>query len=72
MSQLSLFNVSPSPVLLPVDLPAVKNGRPEVCYRHPDQLSMAWTGRGKPPRWVNEWIQSGKSLDALRVPGRPA
>jgi len=69
MNQLGLFDVPPTPVSRPVDLPVVKNGRPEVCYRHPDDPFMAWTGRGKQPRWITEWIESGKSLDVLRVPG---
>ncbi len=69
MNQLGLFDAPPAPIPRPADLPAVRSGRPEVAYRHPDQLNMAWTGRGKPPRWVTEWIESGKSLDALRVPG---
>ncbi len=69
MNQLSLFDAPARPAPQPVDLPAVRNGRPEVRYRHPDQPAMAWTGRGKPPRWVTEWIESGKSLDALHVPG---
>ena len=69
MNQLALFEESPRPALRTNDLPSVKNGRPDVRYRNPDQPAQAWTGRGKPPRWINEWIQSGKSLDALRVPG---
>ncbi len=69
MSQLSLFDAPPRPAPQPVDMPVVKNGRPEVSYRHPGQPGMAWTGRGKPPRWVTEWIESGKSLDALRATG---
>lgn len=68
MNQLGLFDV-PAPAPRPVDLPAVVRGRPEVAYRNPENEHQAWTGRGKPPRWITEWIQSGKSLDALRVPG---
>jgi DNA-binding protein H-NS len=36
-------------------------------YVHPANLGFSWSGRGKRPRWVNEWISSGKSLDQLRV-----
>lgn len=69
-AQLGLFDVPPAPVPQPAALPAVRSGgRPEVCYRHPKQPGMAWTGRGKPPRWVAEWIEGGGSLEALRVPG---
>lgn len=72
--QLGLFDVpAPAPVLEPVleptVLPPAVRGRPEVAYRNPDNYSQAWTGRGKPPRWVTEWVAGGKSLEALRVPG---
>lgn len=69
MNQLGLFDESPRSAPQPVDLPPVVRGRPEVVYRNPDNESQAWTGRGKPPRWVTEWVQGGKSLEALRVPG---
>jgi DNA-binding protein H-NS len=36
-------------------------------YVHPDNPSMAWTGRGKRPRWVSEWLDSGKTLEQLKV-----
>lgn len=71
IQQLGLFDAPPVPSVQPVrpsELPA-KGGRPEVRYRHPDQPGMAWTGRGKPPRWITDWVQGGKSLEALRVPG---
>lgn len=38
-----------------------------VRYRHPDDAALQWTGRGHQPRWVRDWIASGKPLDALRV-----
>lgn len=38
-----------------------------VRYRHPSEPDLQWTGRGHQPRWVREWIASGKMLDALRV-----
>lgn len=70
MNQLSLFDAPPKAAPQPVYVPTVKQGdRPEVCYRNPDDLMQTWTGRGKPPRWVTDWVQSGKSLEALRVPG---
>jgi len=70
--QLGLFDAPPAPAPKPVDLPPVRSSRPVVCYRNPGDPGQAWTGRGKPPRWVTEWIQDGKSLDALRVPGTNA
>lgn len=38
-----------------------------VRYRHPDNSSLQWTGRGRQPQWVKDWLASGKSLDALGV-----
>ena len=38
-----------------------------VRYRHPDNASLQWTGRGRQPQWVRDWLDSGKSLDALGV-----
>lgn len=36
-------------------------------YRHPDNPGLTWTGRGKRPSWVNDWLASGKSLDDATV-----
>lgn len=38
-----------------------------VRYRHPTDVSLQWTGRGRQPKWVQEWLTSGQSLDALKV-----
>lgn len=38
-----------------------------VRYRNPADPGQAWTGRGRQPKWVSDWIGSGKSLDALQV-----
>ncbi|NMM26350.1 MAG: H-NS histone family protein [Glaciimonas sp.] len=38
-----------------------------VRYRHPADASLQWTGRGRQPKWVHEWLASGQSLDALKV-----
>jgi DNA-binding protein H-NS len=44
-----------------------KAGTVAVRYRHPEHSSQQWTGRGRQPKWVKEWVESGKSIDALRV-----
>ena len=36
-------------------------------YRHPDNPSLTWAGRGRQPRWVKEMLESGTSLDELRI-----
>lgn len=36
-----------------------------VKYRHPQQSELTWTGRGRKPAWIAEWIASGNALEAL-------
>ena len=45
----------------------MKTGTVPVRYRHPDDSSQQWTGRGRQPKWVKAWVDGGKSIDALRV-----
>jgi len=55
------------------DLLSAKGGRTTkgstvaVRYRHPQDASLQWTGRGRQPKWVQEWVAAGKTLDALKV-----
>lgn len=44
-----------------------KTGSVAVRYRHPENSAQQWTGRGRQPKWVKEWVEGGKSLDKLRV-----
>lgn len=44
-----------------------KGGTVAVRYRNPNDASQQWTGRGRQPKWVKEWVEGGKSLDKLRV-----
>jgi DNA-binding protein H-NS len=44
-----------------------KTGTVAVRYRHPGNATQQWTGRGRQPKWVKEWVDGGKSIDALRV-----
>lgn len=46
---------------------ARKTGTVAVRYRHPNNATQQWTGRGRQPKWVKEWVDGGKSMDALRV-----
>ena len=36
-------------------------------YRHPDDPSVTWTGRGRKPTWFVEAIESGASTDDLKI-----
>ena len=47
--------------------PKSGTGSVAVRYRNPDNESQQWTGRGRQPKWVKEWVEGGKSLDKLRV-----
>lgn len=34
-------------------------------YRNPANAAETWTGRGRKPKWVIEWLDAGKSLEDL-------
>ena len=36
-------------------------------YRHPQDASQTWTGRGKKPRWVVDALEQGKTLEDLMI-----
>lgn len=38
-----------------------------IKYRHPADNSLAWTGRGRQPKWVVEYLASGGTIDQLAV-----
>ncbi|OQA33097.1 MAG: DNA binding protein, nucleoid-associated [Betaproteobacteria bacterium ADurb.Bin341] len=39
----------------------------KVKYRHPKDASLTWTGRGRTPKWVEQWKTSGGKLEQLLV-----
>ncbi len=36
-----------------------------VRYRHPSDPTLQWTGRGRQPQWIKDWVENGRSMDAL-------
>ncbi|MCY0916490.1 H-NS histone family protein [Massilia antarctica] len=36
-------------------------------FRNPDDATQVWSGRGRQPGWVKQWIESGRSLDDARL-----
>jgi DNA-binding protein H-NS len=42
-------------------------GSVAVRFRNPKDASQQWTGRGRQPKWVKEYVEGGKSIDDLRV-----
>jgi DNA-binding protein H-NS len=43
----------------------VEKSKSVTKYRNPDNPNETWTGRGKRPKWLNDALASGKSLDDL-------
>ena len=41
-------------------------------YQNPDNHSEKWSGRGRKPKWVEDKLASGKSLDDLLIRPEPA
>ncbi|MDD3529631.1 MAG: H-NS histone family protein [Gallionellaceae bacterium] len=42
-------------------------GKVAAKYANPANPAQTWTGRGKRPHWVSEYIAAGKSLDDIKV-----
>lgn len=38
-----------------------------IKYTHPHN-GMSWSGRGRKPRWVEEWLEAGNTLEELLAP----
>ena len=36
-------------------------------YRHPENASLTWSGRGRQPGWIKEALANGTSLDELLI-----
>ena len=45
-----------------------KKGKVAPQYRHPEDASLLWTGRGRQPLWVAKWLADGKNIEDLRIP----
>ncbi|MES2076310.1 MAG: H-NS histone family protein [Pseudomonadota bacterium] len=44
-----------------------KTGTVAPRYRNPADASQQWTGRGRQPKWVKDWVDAGKAIDLLRL-----
>jgi DNA-binding protein H-NS len=42
-------------------------GTVKVKYRHPNNSALEWTGRGRKPLWVVEWLNQGNAIEGLLV-----
>lgn len=43
-----------------------------ALYSHPENADLAWTGRGRKPKWVEIWLKNGGTLEQLLAKKRPA
>ncbi len=39
----------------------------EATYRHPEDESVTWSGRGRRPKWINDWLDKGRDLNDLKI-----
>lgn len=46
----------------------IARGPVAVRFRHPEDASLQWTGRGRQPTWLVQWLASGHTLDEVRLP----
>jgi DNA-binding protein H-NS len=44
-----------------------RKGTVAVKYRHPQNAELTWTGRGRKPGWVAEFLNGGGKLEQLAV-----
>ncbi len=49
--------------------PAVKKGKPPsvIKYRNPAKPEQGWSGHGRRPQWVLDWLAQGKPIEDLRA-----
>lgn len=36
-------------------------------YRNPADGAQQWTGRGRQPKWVKDWVDAGNDIEGLRI-----
>lgn len=44
-----------------------KGSKVAIKYRDPANPNHAWSGRGVKPRWLQEYVDQGRSIDDFRV-----
>lgn len=36
-------------------------------YRHPEVEGIGWSGRGRKPQWINDWLAQNKPIEQLEI-----
>lgn len=44
-----------------------KKAIPQPKYRHPENPSVTWSGRGRKPGWITEGLAAGKTLSDFAI-----
>ena len=44
-----------------------KVGTVPVKYRHPENPGIGWSGRGRKPQWITDWLAQNKPIEELQV-----
>lgn len=44
-----------------------RGGKVAARYRNPANPAQQWTGRGRQPKWVRDWVDGGNPIDGLRI-----
>lgn len=44
-----------------------RNSTAKQKYRHPDNSTLTWSGRGRPPAWLLELEENGQNRDNFKV-----
>ncbi len=47
--------------------PAKTRGPVAIKYRHPENAELTWTGRGRKPRWIEDYLANGGTIESLAV-----
>ena len=51
----------------PREVGRLKGSKVPVKYRDPADSNNAWSGRGVKPRWLQRYLDQGRSIDEFRV-----
>lgn len=47
---------------------AKRAGKPVAAkYRHPEDGALTWSGRGRQPKWIAEFLAKGGKIDSLAI-----
>ncbi|WP_298621137.1 H-NS histone family protein [uncultured Zoogloea sp.] len=67
--QEAIEKAAPAPKKAAAKPAAKKAAKPAsvIKFRHPENAAIGWTGHGRKPQWVIDWLAQGKALDDLRA-----